>query len=468
MKTPVTTRFAPSPTGAMHLGNARTALFNWLLAHSAGGRFVLRLEDTDRERSTPEHAEALLEDLRWLGLEWDAGPGAEDEHGPYAQSERGAVYAGYYEKLEAAGKAYPCYCTSEELEAVRRAQRARGEPPRYPGRCRNLTAADRERLEAEGREATLRFRVEPGEIAFDDLVRGRQVFQGEEIGDFIIRRSDGTPSFFFTNAVDDALMGVNRVLRGEDHLTNTPRQLLLLEELGLPAPTYGHINLMVGFDGAPLSKRNGSRSVAELREAGYFPEAVNNYLARLGHHMETGELLALPDLAAHFHAEGLSRSPAKFDVEQLDHWNKEAVHHAAPGRLWPWVAPALETAVPEDVRQDWLAAVQPNLERPADAEQWARACFGEVEPSEEAKAEIQGADPALWEGAEAALQEHGTDFAAVLESIKGSTGLKGKKLFKPLRAALTGRTFGPELGPLLPLMGQERALARIQAAKHNA
>ncbi|MFA9462568.1 glutamate--tRNA ligase [Thiohalorhabdus methylotrophus] len=467
MNTPVITRFAPSPTGAMHLGNARTALFNWLLARAAGGRFVLRLEDTDQERSTPELAEALLDDLRWLGLEWDAGPRAEDEHGPYAQSERGGVYAGYYEKLEEAGKAYPCYCTSEELEAVRRAQRARGEPPRYPGRCRNLTAEDRARLEGEGRKATLRFRVESGEIAFDDLVRGRQTFHGEEIGDFIIRRSDGTPSFFFVNAVDDALMGVSRVLRGEDHLTNTPRQLLILEELGLPAPTYGHINLMVGDDGAPLSKRNGSRSVAELREAGYFPEAVSNYLARLGHHMEEGDLLALDDLAAQFNAGGLSRSPAKFDVEQLDHWNKEAVHHAEPERLWPWVAPALETAVPEEVRQAWVAAVQPNLERPADAEQWARACFGAVENSADAVAEIAGADPALWQGAETALEEHGTDFAAALESIKQSTGLKGKKLFKPLRAALTGRTAGPELGPLLPLMGVERALARIRAAKNG-
>ena len=462
---PVITRFAPSPTGAIHLGNARTALFNWLAARASGGRFVLRIEDTDAERSRPEHVAALLRDLRWLGLDWDAGPEAEGDAGPYYQSQRGGIYADYYARLEADGRAYPCYCTSEELEAARRAQRARGEPPRYPGRCRNLSAEDRERLAAEGREPTLRFRVEAGEIAFADLVRGRQSFQGEEIGDFIIRRSDGTPAFFFTNAVDDALMGVNRVLRGEDHLTNTPRQMLILDALGLPSPEYGHISLLTGDDGAPLSKRGGSRSLAELRAAGYLPEALTNYMARLGHPIEAGDLFGLDDLAGHFAVERLSRAPARFDPQQLAHWQHEAIQHAPLDELWDWLAPALETSIPEASREAWLAAVQPNLERPDDAEDWARVCFGEVAPDQAAAEVLAGADPALWPAAEAALREHGADNQAVVEAVKAETGLKGKHLFKPLRAAITGRASGPELGALLPLMGQERALARIRAAK---
>ena len=462
---PITTRFAPSPTGHIHLGNARTALFNWLAARAVGGRFVLRIEDTDQERSRPEHVTALLRDLRWLGLDWDAGPEVEGEAGPYFQSQRGELYADYYARLEAAGHAYPCYCTSEELEAARRAQRARGEPPRYPGRCRNLSAEDRERLAAEGREPTLRFRVEAGEIAFDDLVRGRQTFRGEEIGDFIIRRSDGTPAFFFTNAVDDALMGVTRVLRGEDHLTNTPRQMLILDALGLAAPEYGHISLLTGDDGAPLSKRNGSRSVAELRAAGYLPEALTNYMARLGHPIEAGDLFDAEALAGQFAVDRLSRAPARFDPQQLDHWQHEAIQHAPLDELWAWLAPALVTPVPEASRDAWLAAVQPNIERPEDGEDWARVCFGEAEPDAAAAEVLAEADPALWPAAEAALQAHGADNQAVVEAVKGETGLKGKHLFKPLRAAITGRASGPELGALLPLIGTDRALARIRAAK---
>lgn len=465
MTDPVTTRFAPSPTGAIHLGNARTALFNWLAARARGGRFVLRIEDTDAERSRPEHVEGLIRDLRWLGLDWDAGPEVEGDAGPYYQSQRFDLYADYYARLEAEGRAYPCYCTAQELEAARRAQRARGEPPRYSGRCRNLTPEDRERLAAEGRAPTLRFRVASGEIAFEDLVRGRQAFRGEEIGDFIIRRSDGTPAFFFTNAVDDALMGVNRVLRGEDHLTNTPRQMLILAALGLEAPEYGHISLLTGEDGAPLSKRNGSRSVAELRAVGYLPEALCNYMARLGHPIEAGDLFGLNELAGHFAVERLSRAPARFDPQQLAHWQHEAIRHAPLDELWAWLASALATDVPEASREAWLAAVQPNIERPEDGEDWARVCFGEVAPDATASEVLAGADPALWPAAEGALQAHGTDHQAVVEAVKAETGLKGKRLFKPLRAALTGRASGPELGALLPLIGTEKALARIRDVK---
>lgn len=262
----VKTRFCPSPTGLMHMGNVRTALFNALLAKSANGCFLLRIEDTDRERSDARYTKALMEDLLWLGLGWQEGPDHHQGNGPYHQSERQSIYDDYYQRLETAGVAYPCFCSEEELALQRKIQRSSGRPPRYPGTCRELTDAQREEKFAQGLKPTLRFAVPENEmIAFDDLVRGHQKFDSNDLGDFIIRRADGTPPFLFCNAVDDALMGVTHALRGEDHLTNTPRQLMVLDALGLTGPTYGHIALIVGPDGSPLSKRHGSRSIEELR-----------------------------------------------------------------------------------------------------------------------------------------------------------------------------------------------------------
>jgi len=262
MSPPPVTRFAPSPTGELHLGNARTALFNLLLARRAGGRFILRIEDTDAERSLESHMHSLLEDLHWLGIGWDAGPDREDALGPYRQSQRGALYAGYFAQLEERRAVYPCFCTPLELELSRRTQLAAGKPPRYAGICRELSAEERARRRGLGLSATLRFRVPGGaRVEWDDLVHGPQSFATDDIGDFVVRRADGSAAFFFSNAVDDARMGVTLALRGEDHLANTPRQLLVLEALGLEAPAYGHVALLVGTDGAPLSKRHGATSV---------------------------------------------------------------------------------------------------------------------------------------------------------------------------------------------------------------
>src|SRR6516162_1489436 len=282
--TPVVTRFAPSPTGELHLGNARTALFNELLARRAGGRFLLRIEDTDTERSQEAHTAALMADLRWLGIDWDAGPDREDPRGPYRQSQRAPLYARYFAELERRAVVYPCFCTALELELSRRAQLAAGQPPRYAGTCRDLAAVECERRSAAGLSATLRFRVPAGErVSFVDFVHGPQSFSSDDIGDFVVRRADGSAAFFFSYAVDDATMGVTAALRGEDHLTNTPRQLLILAALGLPAPAYGHVALILGADGAPLSKRHGAVSVREYRERGYQPHALLNHLFRLGH-----------------------------------------------------------------------------------------------------------------------------------------------------------------------------------------
>ncbi|HXQ64075.1 MAG TPA: glutamate--tRNA ligase, partial [Steroidobacteraceae bacterium] len=326
MPHPVVTRFAPSPSGLLHLGNVRTALFNWLYARRHGGRFVLRIEDTDRARSDEAQVGALMAELAWLGLDWDAGPDREDARGPYRQSARGALYEAAWQRLLAADLAYPCYCTPLELEMARKAALSRGEAPRYAGTCARLDGPARAARERDGRKPSLRFRVPPGlEIRYQDLVRGPQHFSSDELGDFVIRRADGTAAFLFCNALDDSAMGVTHVLRGEDHVANTPRQQLLARALDERVPAYGHVPLLIGADGAPLSKRHGSASVADVRAAGFLPEAVINLLARLGHSYPVEGWQEPAALVAHFDLDALGRAPARFDPAQLQHWQKEAV-----------------------------------------------------------------------------------------------------------------------------------------------
>jgi len=426
--------------------------------------FLLRIEDTDAARGHEKFTRALETDLRWLGLDWQEGPGAGGAHGPYAQSERGPIYARYFASLEASGRAYPCFCSEHELEISRKTAIAAGRPPRYSGRCRKLTADEVAVRRAEGRPATLRFRVEEGaSVEFDDRVRGPQRFATGDIGDFVIRRSDGTPAFFFSNAVDDALMEVTLVLRGEDHLTNTPRQILLLEALGLPVPAYAHIALVVGADGAPLSKRTGSRSVQELREQGFLPLAVDNYLARLGHTYESHALLDLDALASGFDLARLHKAPAHFDAQHLLHWQREAVHKADGAELWAWLAPNLAGLVPDAVHQGFVEAVRGNVLFPADARRWAERIFAEpLELSHGAQEAARAAGEEFFDVARRALDKHGADFKALSGMVKQDTGLTGKALFQPLRAALTGELDGPEMAKLLPLIGVARARRRIE------
>ncbi|MBT8130833.1 MAG: glutamate--tRNA ligase, partial [Gammaproteobacteria bacterium] len=339
MNSSVRTRFAPSPTGFLHLGNVRTALFNYLHAVNKGGQFVIRSEDTDRDRSREEFLSAALTDLRWLGLQWDAGPDKTDDLGPYRQSKRDDIYDRYFSLLEKDRRAYPCFCTQAELSVARKTQLAAGRAPRYPGTCRELSQDEQDRKVLDGARPTLRFRVDEGaDVEFTDLVRGEQRMPRDEIGDFIIRRSDGTPSFFFSNAVDDALMKISDVFRGEDHLTNTPRQLLLLAALDLPAPRYGHISLVIADDGSPLSKRHGSIGVREMAEQGYFAEALCNHLARLGHKFEDDNYMSLAELAAGFATERLGRAPARHDPVQLQHWQRESLHRQSDDVLWQWMS----------------------------------------------------------------------------------------------------------------------------------
>jgi nondiscriminating glutamyl-tRNA synthetase len=463
MFAPPKTRFAPSPTGLLHLGNIRTALFNWLIARRHRGVFLLRLEDTDAMRGHEKYAVALQEDLRWLGLNWDEGPQVGGAHAPYAQSQRADVYRRYFDALESGGLAYPCFCSEHELSIARKTALAAGRPPRYSGKCRALSPEDVRARFAAGVPATLRFRVDDGrEVVFDDAVRGRQAFATDDIGDFVIRRSDGTPAFFFCNAIDDAVMEVTLVVRGEDHLANTPRQILLLQALGLPVPAYAHIALVVGADGAPLSKRTGSRSVQELREAGYLPLAINNYLARVGHTYESNALLDMDALAGGFDAARLHRAPARYDEAQLLHWQREAVQLAPTTLLAEWMGAEACAVVPPERRIEFIEAVRGNVTFPADALHWARIVFADVEPVHAAREVLAAVGADFFDVARRALERHGTDFKAVSGMMKSTLGLSGKALFQPLRAALTGELDGPEMAKLLPLVGVERARRRLR------
>ncbi len=460
----VKTRFAPSPTGNIHLGNARTALFNLLLARHHGGTFLLRMEDTDLERSREEFIHAIQVDLRWLGLEWQEGEGAGGAYGPYRQSQRSSIYAAYYARLEQEGLVYPCFCSPEELAVSRKVQLNAGRPPRYSGKCAHLSEQERQALLERGRKPTLRFRVPKGRtVEFEDLVRGIQCYKSDEIGDFIIRRADGTPSFFFANALDDALMGVTHVVRGEDHLANTPRQLLLLEALHLPPPRYAHISLITASDNSPLSKRHGSLSVASLREAGFLPGAIVNFLARMGHYYGHDHFLELAQLAEQFEVEKLSRAPAAYDDARLLFWQREAVARASSDELWSWAGPEVHTIVPEKEAESFVTAVRDNVVMPDDMLTWARIIYQDKVELESAElAIVQGAGGDLFRHALEALVLHGTDFMALASEVGKRSEVKGKALFMPLRVALTGRQHGPEMGKILPLIGSERARRRFE------
>jgi len=456
------TRFAPSPTGDLHLGNARTALFNELLARRNGGRLLLRIEDTDAQRSQEAHTRGLIADLRWLGLEWNAGPDRDDARGPYRQSERAAIYAADFEALEKRAILYPCYCSALELEVSRRTQLAAGKPPRYAGTCRELDAAERASRREHGLIPTLRFRVPAGErIDFVDFVHGPQSFLSDDIGDFVVRRADGTAAFFFCNAVDDARMGVTHVLRGEDHLANTPRQLMILAALDLPAPRYGHVSLLVGPDGAPLSKRHGATSVREYRERGFTAAAIINHLFRLGHATAEHGFLSLEEMARAFDVTHLGRAPARFDEQQLLVWQKAAVHRMDDAQLRAWLGPALPAVLDEAAVNAFVEAVRPNIVLPEDAKVWMDIIFGGPLQLAADEAEvIHSAGSGYFSAAAQAAGER-AELPAILAAVRAATGKTGAALYKPLRLALTGRPQGPELAPLLKAMPLGKARERL-------
>lgn len=466
------TRFAPSPTGRLHIGNARTALFNGLLARRAGGEMILRLEDTDRERSRAGFEAGIFEELHWLGLDWRQGPDTGGPSAPYRQSERQAVYEAYYRQLEDADLVYPCFCSQEALKLMRKTQLAAGKPPRYAGTCAALSRDEAASRYAAGGTATLRFRVPDDEtVSFDDIVRGEQRFATADIGDFVIRRADGTPSFFFSNAVDDALMGVTHALRGEDHLANTPRQILLLRALHLSPPRYGHFPLVLDVDGGPLSKRLGSLGLADLRAQGYLPLALANYLARLGHGYAEEKFRSMDELAADFDVNRFGRAPAKYDPDQLRHWQKEAMLRLDDDAFEAWLlvhAGPLFAALDGEARRGFTLAVRDNVALPPDAKRLAETLLGDdVGHDAAAVAVIRDAGAAFFRDAGALLADAG-DFGEFSKAVSRKTGSKGKALFMPLRAALSGETHGPEMARIWHLLGKDRIRARLERAAELA
>lgn len=463
------TRFAPSPTGHIHLGNARTALFNFLLAHSQSGCFLLRIEDSDATRSLLAFSKELEDDLRWLGLQWQEGPFQEKGLGPYYQSQRQAIYALYYEQLISMGRAYPCFCSETELLMMRKQQLAQGNPPRYNGRCRQLTADQVAEKKEHGQSASLRFHVPSQQtLRVDDFVKGEQTFFTDDIGDFVIQRSDGSAAFFFCNAIDDALMNVTHALRGEDHLTNTPRQILLLQTLGLRHPNYGHMALIVGDEGTPLSKRGGSFSIKKLRERGYFAEALQNYLARLGHTYTNPNFLDISALAEQFSLKRLGKSPARFDEAQLLYWQKQALLQLPHEKLVEWLETKTRNRVPHSAQFAFVELMRSTVCFPEQANVWAMIFFSEnpLNFTDEMKDYLKKVDPMYWQELLILLEQAPLDFKKLLKQLQEKLKLKGKSLYMPLRLALTGYHDGPELAKLITLLGIEKIRERINYAKN--
>ncbi len=462
----VRTRFSPSPTGMIHLGNARAALFSALYAAKHDGVFILRIEDTDLSRSDERFVESLQRDLKWLGINWQEGPNVEGKYGPYWQSQRQPIYAKYYKVLEEKALIYPCFCTDQELALARKLQLSRGQAPRYSGTCKKLSAAEVNAKIVAGKKPAWRFAVPTNQtIKFVDIVKGEQEFHTDDIGDFIVRRADGTAPFLFCNAIDDAEMKVTHVLRGEDHLANTPRQIMLLNALQLPVAQYGHLSLIVGDDGSPLSKRHGSSSVDEMRLEGYLPIALMNYLARLGHTCEAQELLDFDHLAEYFQLDKLSRSPARFDKSQLMYWQKTAVQALDIPGVWRWIGEGVANQVPESTRTLFAETVRANIEFPQDALIWAKIFFHDEAPIDASELKIiRDAGEQFFVEAELAVDKYGIDLPKVLADMKQSLGLNGKKLFMPLRVALTGKTYGPELAHIAELLGAKKMKHRLGKA----
>jgi nondiscriminating glutamyl-tRNA synthetase len=480
MKQELRVRFAPSPTGPFHIGGARSALFNWLLARKEGGKFVLRIEDTDLERSTKASEENIKEALRWLGIDWDEGVDVGGPYGPYRQTERLGLYREYTDKLLTSGHAYYCYCTEDELEAERQRQLAKGETPRYGGHCRSLTAADRERLAAEGRKPTVRFRVPEGQaIVFNDLVRGTVSFDSAGIGDFVIVKSDGIPVYNYAVVLDDALMRITHVIRAEEHLSNTPRQIVIYQALGLPLPEFGHISLILGKDRAKMSKRHGATAVEQYRNLGYLPAALVNFLALLGWAPEgEEEIFSREELIAKFSLDRVAKNPAVFDVDKLNWLNAHYLRQAGPAVITELALPHLEAAgyitLPlTDERRAWLeqavAVVQEHISYAAQAVEHLAVFFNDaVTPaSDEAREILRDADiPRVM----AAFRERLTalpavDDAAVKGVLKGIVKefkLGGNKVYMPVRVALSGQVHGPDLIRLIVLLGRDRVLSRLE------
>jgi nondiscriminating glutamyl-tRNA synthetase len=469
----VRVRFAPSPTGYLHVGGARTAIFNWLFARRHGGAFVLRIEDTDVERSSRESEQSLLDDLRWLGLDWDEGPVVGGSYGPYRQSERLELYRAAADDFIARGLAYPCFCTDEMLEEKRRAALARGVNPQYDGTCRHLSAEEVERRRDAGQTAAVRFRVPVDIVAFDDIVRGGMDLDTHMVGDFVIVRSNGLPTYNFAAAHDDHRMNISHVVRGEEHLSNTLRQMLIYHAMAADPPVFAHVPLILAEDRSKLSKRHGAASVDDLRDRGFLPAAVRNYLALLGwSHPDEKELLPVDELIAAFDIKRINKSAAIFDSRKLAWMNGQHIRMLGADELYaiaePYLPDWLGDRYDESQRREIVALLHDHIDTLADLEEQCEIFRDDVTPDAEA-AETLASDSAgeVLRALAAALDEAADPltadaFKAMVKDAGKSVGVKGKDLFFPVRAALTGSTHGPDLARIAGIKGRPAVLNALR------
>jgi nondiscriminating glutamyl-tRNA synthetase len=475
--TNVRVRFAPSPTGLLHIGSARTALFNYLFARHHQGILILRIEDTDLERSTRESMDRIIEDLHWMGISWQEGPNEGGPEGPYLQSQRLPLYRDYSERLSHEGKAYKCFCSNERLDSLREHQLSKGMMPRYDGRCRSLSQEEVLRMESDGLRPALRFRVGTGPIIFEDMVHGRMTFASEGIGDFIIVRSDGMPAYNFACVLDDHFMHVTHVIRGEDHLSNTPRQIMIYRALGWEPPVFAHHPLILGSDRSPLSKRHGATAVSQYREDGFLPEALLNYLLLLGWTPPSGEeILPMEKIVETFSLNSLSKSAPIHSVKKLEWLNTSYLRSMEDGELAERLIPYLEKAglPPGSMNHQYLGqvagALKENLVVLSQAEEYLGIFFDErFQLDEEAKAIL--ADPAnqetlrmVLEGLERTVEINPGDWPSLFSQLAKKTGRKGRAFYAPLRAGITGKMKGPELIKTIPILGRERVIRRMKIA----
>lgn len=480
MSQQVRVRFAPSPTGYLHVGGARTALFNWLYARKTGGKFILRIEDTDVERSTQESTDGLLKDLKWLGLTWDEGPEVGGNYGPYYQSERLEIYQKYARELMDKGYAYPCFCTEEELEAKRQKAEEEHRSVHYDQTCLKLSKEEVQKRIAAGESYVIRVKVPKKDYVLEDEVRGRVEWKAGTLGDFIILRSSGMPVYNFCVVVDDAAMEITHVVRAEEHLTNTHRQLILYEALGKKPPIFSHASLILGPDKSKLSKRHGATAVGQYAIDGFLPEALVNFLALLGwNEGNDREIYSVKELIEHFELNRISKSPGVFDHNKLVWMNGQHLRAMPVDELMPMVAPVLKDAMPNDKRLEnpeilrkLIELIQVKMNLINDAVEVAKSFLTAQEPENEEAAQLISTEKSL-KLFEALAQEFEKcewikeGYNAAIKAAGKIAEAKGKDLFMPIRVKITGTCHGPDLVGILDVLGRDEVISRLKSTSER-
>ncbi|GAB4281455.1 MAG: glutamate--tRNA ligase [Candidatus Rifleibacteriota bacterium] len=476
MSQQVRVRFAPSPTGYLHVGGARTALFNWLFARKTGGKFILRIEDTDVERSTQEAVDGLLRDMKWLGLNWDEGPEVGGPFGPYFQSKRLEIYHRYAKRLLESGAAYPCFCSEEELEAKRQKAEKEHRSVHYDGTCRNLGKEEAERRIAAGESYVVRVRVPDKDYVLNDLVRGRVEWKAETLGDFIILRSSGMPVYNFCVVVDDADMQISHVVRAEEHLTNTHRQLILYEALGIKPPVFAHASLILGEDKTKLSKRHGATSIGQYAQDGFLPEAMINFLALLGwNEGNDREIYSVEELKECFSLERISKSPGVFDKTKLIWMNGQHLRALPVEKLLPMVEPILKKEMPDEQRlqnpeilRKLVELIQVKMNVLNDAVEVARSFLQASAPENEEAAAVIATEKsqklfAVLAEEFARCEWVREGYNAAIKAAGKAVDAKGKDLYMPIRVKITGTCHGPDLVGILDVLGRDEVIKRLKS-----